>query len=869
MSESAVGIAGLRAVAESPVVLIASDFDGTLAALVDRPEDARVDERAWTALIGLAALPHTHAAVITGRARSDVRRRLPGAGPAGITVIGSHGLEHSENELTLDADAKVRLEAVLDMLYAEAMQLPNAQVEVKPASATFHVRRCDRAAGEAALSRLRSYAAGMEGVTPLEGHRVLEFAVVKGDKGAALARLKYECGAAAVCFIGDDATDENAFAVLGGRDLGVKIGPEATLANTRIATQADVAAVLEELLERRRAFLEVRERTMTPIERHSLLSDQRALALVDDRGTIVWACMPRIDSAPLFARLVGDGGQGEFSIEPSGVTASTRPAQRYEGESMVLQTIWPEGGEPRGAAGGAGARLMVTDYMDVSGGRAFQRAGRVEMIRVIEGRGRARVRFAPRLDFGRSVTTLRPVADGLEVEGWYDPIVLRSPGVRWQVVQEGPHHTAEAEIDLSFGPVTLELRYGTSSMLAAPAKEAIRREQSRRFWSGWAATLRSTTMHAALVRRSALALKALVHGPTGAIAAAATTSLPEHLGGVRNWDYRYCWVRDACLAASALVRLGNTGVGLKLLDWTAPVVAACESPDRLRPLYTVSGERLGPEAEISEAGGYGGSRPVRIGNAASQQVQLDVFGPVVELVALLAGEGAPITPEQWRLVEAMVNAVNARWREPDHGIWEIRGPKRHHVHTKVMCWFAVDRGLTVATQAMGKSRPGWEELHREIADDILSNGVDVRRGCFTAAYGESVLDAAALWVGLSGLVPARDPRFVATVEAIERELLSGPAVYRYLVDDGLPGREGAWLICATWLVESLALIGRVDDAKALLARVASLAGPTGLMAEEYDPRYGIALGNFPQAYSHLGFINAVLRLESLTETRPS
>jgi trehalose 6-phosphate phosphatase len=376
------------------------------------------------------------------------------------------------------------------------------------------------------------------------------------------------------------------------------------------------------------------------------------------------------------------------------------------------------------------------------------------------------------------------------------------------------------------------------------------------------------SLHPHLVRRSALVIKAMCHGPSGAISAAATTSLPEHLGGVRNWDYRYCWPRDACLAAAALIRLGNTGHAMKLLDWLMAVVDECESPDRLRPLYTVTGRVLGPEAEISELSGYADSKPVRIGNAASNQVQLDVFGPIVDVVAMLVERGAPIPPDHWRLVQAMVNAVEARWREPDHGIWEIRGPLQHHVHSKVMCWMTVDRALSIGQQYLGRCPDSWHTLRNDIREEILARGYRKEVNAFTATYDDQEPDAAALWVGLSGLVPPADPRFIGTVEFVERTLRRGPTVYRYRHNDRLPGIEGGFNICTTWLIESLALIGRSDAAHQLFDEYTSLAGPTGLLSEECDPYSGRALGNHPQVYSHLGLINAAVRLASLPKDSP-
>ena len=352
------------------------------------------------------------------------------------------------------------------------------------------------------------------------------------------------------------------------------------------------------------------------------------------------------------------------------------------------------------------------------------------------------------------------------------------------------------------------------------------------------------------------------HGPTGAITAAGTTSLPEHLGGVRNWDYRHCWPRDAALAAAALMRLGNTGTAMRLLDWLLSVVDRCESPDRLRPIYTVTGADLGPEAEISSLSGYGDSRPVRIGNAAAQQVQLDVFGPIVDLVAMLAERGSPISPDHWRLTRAMVAAVEARWHEPDHGIWEIRGPTRHHVHSKCMCFLTIDRALVVHEAVMGKPNHAWTTLRDQIRADVLAHGFSDSAGAFVSHYGSTELDAAALYVGLTGLIDHRDPRWARTVDAIDAGLRRGPIVQRYLFDDGLPGPEGGFYICTGWLIEALLTLGRRHQALALFEQFAALAGPTGIFAEQYDATDHLALGNVPQAYSHLALINAAVALHA-------
>lgn len=839
----------LAAAARSPVLLVGADFDGTLSSLADEPGRAAPLPGAVEALDALAALPHTHVAVVSGRGLADLRARL-GRVPRHVQLVGSHGAEREGTRTPpIPAADRLLLERVGAELDRVAATIPGALVERKPVGLALHYRKCDEGGARRAVEAVERLAAAEPSLHLRHGSKVAELLGASADKGAAVRALIHESGATASVFFGDDLTDEDAFGALRPGDVGVKVGPGQTIAPLRVDSPTDAVAQLAALAAARAAYLG--SRSLAPIERHSILSDQRTVAAVSPDARLVWLCLPRIDSAALFADLLDsergcEHGAGSFDVGPA--DGSPPRSQAYLGDSFLLRTTWDT--------------FHVTDYFDVSGGRAWQRAGRCDLLRVVEGRGRVRVRFAPRLDFGRVGTRLVVRDGGIEVEGSPDPVVLYSPGVAWRVVETGPHHTAEAEFELGERPVMLELRHGTASLRAPVLAEADRRASSQRAWSGWAGALSLPPVHTDLVRRSALVIKALCHGPTGAIAAAATTSLPEQLGGVRNWDYRYCWPRDGALAAAALVRLGNTGHALKFLDWVLGVVDKCESPDRLRPIYTVGGGHLGPEGEISCLSGYGGSRPVRIGNAAANQVQLDVFAPIVDLAAMLVERGAPISPDHWRLVRAMVQAVEARWYEPDHGIWEIRGPRRHHVHSRVMCWHAVRRALLVEEAATGRHNADWQRLADEIAADILANGWDERLGAFTIAYGEPHADAATLWVGLSGLLPPDDPRFVGTVDRVIADLLDGPVVYRYQSDDGLPGREGGFLLCTAWLIESLVLIGRRDTARQLLDGYAALAGPTGLFAEEFDPRYGLALGNLAQAYSHLGFINAALAVSA-------
>ncbi len=336
--------------------------------------------------------------------------------------------------------------------------------------------------------------------------------------------------------------------------------------------------------------------------------------------------------------------------------------------------------------------------------------------------------------------------------------------------------------------------------------------------------------------------------------AAATTSLPEQIGGVRNWDYRYCWLRDGSMSARALVSLGSLVEADGFLEWLHRVLEQVSTPERLHPLYTIRGTALGPEAVIETLPGYAGSRPVRVSNAATQQVQLDVFGPVVELIADVSAARGTITDRDWKLVTAMTEAVTRRWHEPDHGIWEIRGAPRHHVYSKVMCWVTVDRALRLAADHARAPDPGWATLRAEIADDVLAKGWNAEVQAFTTAYDGVDLDTASLYVGLSGLIDPCDERYGATVTAIEAELRSGSTVYRYKHDDGLPGNEGGFHLCATWMVEAYLACGRRTEAEQLFQQLVDAAGPTGLLSEEYDPVAERSLGNHPQAYSHLGLI---------------
>ncbi|RNC80856.1 MAG: trehalose-phosphatase [Phycisphaera sp.] len=831
----------LEQITRQPTLLIACDYDGTLAPIVSNPSDARADRESLVALRALAHLPSTHVAVISGRSLSDLSEMM--GETDGIHLVGSHGSEFDVGfAQEISKEAKELRDRVLEELERVAETGDGFGIETKPASIAFHYRNANEVKAQEAVRTIESGCAAWDGVHVKRGKMVIELGVVNTNKGKALETLRKRLGASACLFMGDDVTDEDAFAMLTGPDVGIKVGPGASAASYRVGDTHDIAKLLARVTQLRQEWAAGAD--ATPIEEHAMLSDQRTVALMTSAARITWLCAPRADSPAIFAELVGGPSAGFFSIGPS--DSALEAGQRYMREANTLETKW----------GG----LTVTDYMDCSGARPTQRAGRTDLVRVISGTGKVRIEFAPRLDFGRVATQIAIRDDGLVVEGLPDPVVLRAPGVTWEIVKHGVHETAVGEIEVFGKPAVLELRFGTGDLSEAKLSESERRSQTTKFWSKWLAGLSVPEVMPDLVRRSALALRGLVHGPTGGVLAAATTSLPEDPGGVRNWDYRYCWLRDGAITCEALVRLGSNAEAIRFLDWLLGVLDKTAAPERLAPVYTITGHELGPEAELAELPGYMGSRPVRVGNGASTQLQLDVFGPVVELIWRLVESGAPVTFEHWQLVEQMVQAVERRWMEPDHGIWEVRVERRHWVHSKIMCWVTIDRAIKIGQSYLGKTRNDWQELADTIRDDVLAHGYNQEARAFTAWYGSDELDASVLLVGTMGLIDPEDERFVSTVDRIEAELLEGPTVYRYKYNDGLPGHEGGFNFCTNWLIDSYIAVGRERDAWALFNEFATLAGPTGLIPEEYDTKSGRGLGNHPQAYSHAGFIMNALNL---------
>ena len=830
----------IRHLARVPTLLVASDYDGTIAPLVDDPMTAVANRDAAAALRSLAGLSSTHVAAISGRSLRDLATLS--RFPEEIRLVGSHGSEFDLGFASQLAPDLVERLATLTNAVAELGVKYNARVETKPTGVTFHLRTLDDETAVSARDELIRGPAGWDGVHTRTGHDILEMSVVETNKGSALEILRGQVGATAVIFLGDDMTDEDAFITLAGPDVGVKVGEGQTAADFRVRDTDVAAKVLALVAELRAEWL--RGSGLTPIEDHSMLSDLRTAAIVTPGARVSWLCAPRVDSAAVFSELLGGPSAGHFSIAPDDNAAAT--SQRYLGDTMVLETTFPT--------------FTVTDYLEVSADRANQTAGRTDLLRTIEGTGAAVIDFAPRLDFGRVPTQLQISDAGIAVMGTADLMVLRAPEVSWEIISDGIHQTARGTADLTNGPVVLEMRCGTSDVGPSKRPEPDRRADTSRYWSAWVDQLAAPNRERDHVVRSALILKGLCHGPTGAIVSAATTSLPEHLGGTRNWDYRYCWLRSATRTAGALVGLGSNDEALALLDWLLRILDARNEPERLAPLYNVTGRHLPPEGEITELAGYGGSRPVRVGNAADGQVQLDCFGAIADLVHRLLLAGAHVETKHWQLVEAMVLAVSRRWREPDHSIWEIRKAPRHHVYSKVMCWVAVDRAISIAESFLDRPPDAWTELRDQIATDVLRNGWSEQRGSFTAAYDGDDLDASVLIVGLSGLLAPDDERFISTVSIVDTELRNGPTVHRYFEDDGLPGREGGFHLMTSWLVDALIMVGRLDDAEELFNQLTSLVGDTGLMSEEFDPESERGLGNLPQAYSHVGLITNALNL---------
>ncbi len=595
-----------------------------------------------------------------------------------------------------------------------------------------------------------------------------------------------------------------------------------------------------------------------PIEDYALIGDLHTAALVGRDGSIDWLCLPHFDSASCFARLLGTDDHGHWSIRPAvaddGILGSRR---RYRDGTLVLETEFDT----------ADGTVRITDCMPI-------REANPLVVRLVEGvRGAVPMRMdlVLRFGYGASIPWVTQNQGLLTATAGPDAVALWT-----RVPTEGVDMKTVAEFTVREGqqfPFTL-VWYQSHEPPPRPADPWYAIETTDRWWRGWSAACTFDGPYAEEVVRSLITLKALTYEPTGGIVAAPTTSLPETIGGGRNWDYRYCWLRDATLTLESLMRGGYHEEAMAWRDWL--LRAAAGDVSKLQIMYGPSGERRIDEWEVDWLPGYEASVPVRIGNAAAGQYQLDVYGEVMSALYTAAKADGVHSQPIWDLQTELITFLEEGWKLPDDGIWEVRGPRRHFTHSKVMAWVAVDRAVRTleAWPELEGPLERWRVLRDEIHREICDKGFHPGKGSFTQYYGSDQLDASLLMIPLVGFLPPEDPRVVGTVEAIERELLSDGYVLRYRTSDdgtvdGLTGREGAFLACSFWLVDCLHLIGRADDARSLFDRLLSLRNDLGLMAEEYDPVLGRMVGNFPQAFSHVSLVNSACRLSGHDAGAPS
>lgn len=583
---------------------------------------------------------------------------------------------------------------------------------------------------------------------------------------------------------------------------------------------------------------------MTRIEDYALLGDLHTAALVSTAGSIDWMCLPRFDSPACFAALLDTEDAGHWVISPSpGATCTSR---RYLPDSLVLETSWVT----------SGGSARVIDLM-------LPRGDVPVVVRIVEGvsgtitmRSELRLRF----DYGQVVPWVRRRPDGIEAVAGPDRMRLRTPvptqGEGWATVSE---FTVRAGERVPFvltwtpghepSPAPIDAEGALASTLA--------------FWRSW--TQQSTAMagpYRDAVTRSLITLKALTYQPTGGIVAAATTSLPERIGGPRNWDYRYCWLRDSTYTLQALLAAGYTDEAAAWREWLLRAVAG--DPSTLQIMYGVDGTRRLPETELPWLRGYEGSSPVRTGNAAANQLQLDVWGETLDTLHLARQARLSPHDDSWDIQVALMEHLEGSWREPDNGLWEIRGTPRHFTHSKVMAWVAADRMTrAIATHGLPGPADRWGRLRDTIHADVLRQGYHADTNTFVQSYGGTTVDASLLLIPRVGFLPGTDPRVLGTIAAVERDLTDDGLVMRYRTadtDDGLPGGEGLFLACSFWLVDALHAAGRTPRATELFERLLTLRNDVGLLSEQWDPRQRRLLGNTPQAFSHFALIISALQL---------
>jgi GH15 family glucan-1,4-alpha-glucosidase len=580
------------------------------------------------------------------------------------------------------------------------------------------------------------------------------------------------------------------------------------------------------------------------IEDYALIGDTHTAALIGRDGSLDWLCVPRFDSAACFAALLGDEGNGRWLLAPVGAGPATR--RYYQDGLLVLVQEWDT----------AEGSVRVTDFMPPRHHhpRVYRR------VEGLSGRVHMATELVIRFEYGSLIPWVVSTEHGIRAVAGPDAIEVDAA-----VPLQGEHMRHVSDFEVAEGE-RVDFRLHWQPSYEDEGHELSMDDglaQTLSFWGDWCGRL--NRVHGEweeMVQISLLTLKALTYAPTGGIVAAPTTSLPEQIGGARNWDYRYCWVRDATLTIDGLVLAGCPEDAEAWLWWL--VRAAAGNPGQIQIMYGVAGERRLPELELDWLAGYEGSKPVRVGNAASLQFQLDVFGELMEAIDMARSHGVAATGPIWELQRAVLEFVEQCWDQPDQGIWELRGPPQPLVYSRVMAWVAMDRGVKAIEQDHFEGPlERWRQVRDAIHQQVCERGYNEKVGAFTQAYGSEELDASLLMVPLVGFLPFDDPRVVGTIKAVQRDLMANGFVMRYRNSsgvDGLAGEEGTFLPCTLWLVSCLALSGELQQARELLERVAAVANDLGLFAEEYDTGRHRLVGNFPQAFTHVAFINAARNL---------
>lgn len=581
---------------------------------------------------------------------------------------------------------------------------------------------------------------------------------------------------------------------------------------------------------------------MLPLEDYALIGDCETAALVGRNGSIDWLCWPRFDSEACFASLLGGEPYGRWILAPADL-AATMVQRRYRGESLILETRFET----------ADAAVVIVDVMP-------PRRGDTNLVRIVYGeRGvmRMRTELVMRFGYGAIVPWVNRLPDGrLRAIAGPDQIVLATP-----VALEGVDHKTVGEFDVAAGQsVPFELTYRASHLPPPPTEDPYHGlADAEQFWAEWAARSTVTGEERATIMRSLITLKALTYAPTGGIVAAPTTSLPETAGGTRNWDYRYCWLRDATLTLLALMNGGYFDEAAAWRDWLLRAVAG--APEQAQIMYGIAGERGLHEHELGHLPGYEGAKPVRIGNAAHSQLQLDVYGEVMDAFYQAHRGGVASSADAWAVARQLLAHLETVWREPDRGIWESRTPPEHYTFSKVMAWVAFDRGIKLAREAnLEGPIDRWAAIAGEIHAAVCNQAFDRELGSFVQSYGSKWLDGSLLLIPTTGFLPISDPRVLGTIAAIEKRLVVDGLVLRHDPADGVRLGEGTFLACSFWLADALLLAGRRAEAEALFARLLSLRNDVGLLAEEYDVRAKRLVGNFPQAFSHVALVTTAQNL---------